>query len=151
MATTERVSLHDLLRVARPRECNTQQTTPIHATARATVTQHGSLKALARAALERNSPRNNSATAVPKTAQQHPFSGTPVVARQPTPLRVACVASPRGATAQQPEPVTRTVVRFRLVGSCPRSWCSAIGTKPRAEVIADLQAIHGDALAEVLP
>ncbi|MBN8480409.1 MAG: hypothetical protein J0L88_02335 [Xanthomonadales bacterium] len=46
--------------------------------------------------------------------------------------------------------VTRTVVRFRLAGGHPGSWCAAIGTKPRNEIIADLRAIHGDALVEVL-
>lgn len=46
--------------------------------------------------------------------------------------------------------LVRTVVKFRLPGGCPRSWCTAIGTRPREEIIEELYRLHGDAV-EVLP
>jgi hypothetical protein len=48
------------------------------------------------------------------------------------------------------QPIERTVVRFRLPGGCPRSSCTAIGTKTRAEIVADLRRRHGNDV-EVLP
>lgn len=150
MATTERVGMRRLLRVAQPRECNTQQTPQNRATARATGAQQGSLRALAGAALARNSARNTGAQDAPETAQQRHDLEAAIVARDSTPLRVACVAFPRGATTQQPEKVVRVVVRFRLQGGCPRSWCTAIGTKPREAIVEELRILHG-AGVEVLP
>jgi len=72
----------DVLRVAFPRACNTQQTPLNHATTSATVTQHVSLKALARKALENNNTRNNRATASLKTTQQGANSDPRFVAQQ---------------------------------------------------------------------
>lgn len=46
--------------------------------------------------------------------------------------------------------LVRTVVKFRLPGGCPGSNCTAIGTKPREEIIAELRRLHGD-VVEVLP
>jgi len=47
--------------------------------------------------------------------------------------------------------VARTVVKYRLRGGCPRSWCAAIGTRSRDEIIVDLRERFGDRLIEVLP
>jgi hypothetical protein len=41
--------------------------------------------------------------------------------------------------------VVRTVVRFRLPGGCSRSWCAAIGVRPREEIIAEIRQKYGDA------
>ncbi|SFN53843.1 hypothetical protein [Dokdonella immobilis] len=46
--------------------------------------------------------------------------------------------------------VVRTVVKYRLRGGCPRSWCTAIGTRTREEVIEELHRLHGPTV-EVLP
>jgi hypothetical protein len=51
-----------LLHVAPPRECNTQQTERLHATAHATGAQQPTLKALSGAVLERNNACNRRAT-----------------------------------------------------------------------------------------
>lgn len=144
--TSLRALASPLLRVAHPRECNNATKPEIagfDATARATGTQQGGLKALALLTLARNKPRNSSATTPRNATQQTPSKPTPVVARD----SVACVALPRGATAQQP--IIRAVVRFRI-GNCePNTWCTAIGGKPRAEIVADILQKWPD--AKVLP
>ncbi len=70
----------NLLRVARPRECNTQQTGSECATASATTVQQTILKALSLRALERNKRRNKSATRDEKTMQQTTLKNAPFVA-----------------------------------------------------------------------
>ena len=70
----------DLLRVASPSTCNTQQTAVLTQQHCATPTQQQGLKALAQQALKRNSPRNSSATPMQKGAQQPPCAGTDFVA-----------------------------------------------------------------------
>ena len=62
-----------LLHVARPRECNTQQTPPLHATARATSAQQTTLRALSGAVLARNRPCNSHATTVEKACNNTPL------------------------------------------------------------------------------
>ena len=75
-----------LLRVAFPRACNTQQTTPKHATRDATGMQQTSLKALARNALGRNTPCNTPATEAEKTRNKQAEKTPPFVA-QFSPIR----------------------------------------------------------------
>ena len=124
--TNSQTTGSDLLRVARPRECNTQQTPQNRATTPATGAQQGSLKALALLALGRNNARNNSAGLPSKTAQQTEAIHSPVVAQESGPLRVAYVAFPRGATAQQPI-AARPVLHFRLSGYASKAWATALG------------------------
>lgn len=76
----------ELLRVAQPRECNTQQTSPEHATRPATGTQQMSLKALAEQALQRNSKRNSKRGTDQKHAQQTPSAAPSFVASVALPL-----------------------------------------------------------------
>lgn len=116
MATTP-----DVLRVAYPRECNTQQHPSIGATVGATTAQQGGLKALALAALGRNSTRNNPAQDHQKSAQQTPCKSGLVVARlEQEP--VALLRCTRDATTQQ-----RPVVHFRLPDDPPNNWATALG------------------------
>ncbi|SFN14905.1 hypothetical protein [Dokdonella immobilis] len=82
MATTERTSLHELLRVAFPSVRNTQQMTKNRATARATGTQQTSLKVLALLALGRTNTRNKSAAEGGKPAQQTPVFDPAFVAQE---------------------------------------------------------------------
>ncbi|MDQ3196655.1 MAG: hypothetical protein M3Q32_09945 [Pseudomonadota bacterium] len=70
----------NLLRVARPGECNTQQTGSECATASATTVEQTSLKALSLLALERNKRRNKSATRGEITMQQTTLKNAPFVA-----------------------------------------------------------------------
>lgn len=71
----------ELLHRCTPRECNSATGGGNPATARATVAQRTSLKALAMQALGRNNERNDSATDAGKGAQQHPVAEPPAVAR----------------------------------------------------------------------
>ena len=153
MIPDSRPNIPGLLRVASPSTCNTQQNRVSGNATRnrdATGAQQTSLKALALLALSRNShatATQQEAQKGQKTTQQTVAIDRGFVAQEPSLLRVARVAFPRGATAQQ---VTRTVVKFRLRGGCQRSWCAAIGTRSRQEIIAELVQKHGDAV-EVLP
>jgi len=153
--TSRRPSGTELLRVARPRECNTQQTpkSPKNdATSPATTAQHGGLKALALLALARNKPCNNSAQTLSGTAQQRPSESPPAVARDVVPLRVACVAFPGEATTQHAaELVRRAVVRFSMGGDPPSAWAVCLGRPGElvASVVAGLRERYGDRLAEV--
>jgi len=70
-----------------------------------------------------------------------------VLTKPPKPPFVSFGSTPKGTCAEKT--VSRTVVKFRLPGGCPRSWCTAIGAKPREEIIAELRLLHGDAV-EVL-
>lgn len=105
----------DLLRVARPRECNSATNRPEHATARATGAQQAGLKALALLALGRNNQRNNSAQPGEETAQQQPEKHPPAVAlieqpqsrnkaaeTEPPLLRALESGKPRGNAACSP-------------------------------------------------
>lgn len=91
-------NLHDesgLLRVAHPRECNTQQigeSGADSATARATGAQQGGIKALALRALAGNSGA---------TAAQQPVAQGGKGAQQPPSKSVALLRCPRDATTQQ--------------------------------------------------
>lgn len=139
MATTTSPTL---LRVARPRECNTQQTPAQDATTRATSAQQGTLKALALLALGRNNPRNTTAKQPAKTAQQHTAATANAVAR---------VAFPRCATTQQTsEPIRRPVLHFRLNAHTPNAWATAIGRPGESieQLRAELQARFGAELVE---
>lgn len=80
--TTER----NLLHVASPRACNTQQTTLKPATPHATGTQQPSLKALARKALGCNTPCNTHATEAEKPCNKQGEEAPPFVA-QPSAIR----------------------------------------------------------------
>jgi hypothetical protein len=77
----------DVLRVAYPRVCNTQQIGQNHATSHATTAQHTGLKALALLALSRNKPRNTCGEDAPKTAQQTGVLDGSFVAHDPAVLR----------------------------------------------------------------
>lgn len=85
MATTERTSLHKLLRVASPSTRNTQRTGVFganHATGSATGTQQTSLKALALLALGRTNTLNKGAIEGGKPAQQTPVFDPTFVAQE---------------------------------------------------------------------
>lgn len=148
--TSAQTSGSDLLRVARPRECNTQQTPQNRATTPATGTQQGSLKALALLALGRNNARNKNAGLPPETAQQTEVIHSPVVAQESGPSRVACVAFPTGATAQQPI-AARPVLHFRLRDHAPNAWATALGRPGETihDLTADLRERYGDHLTEI--
>lgn len=156
MIPDSRLAKPSLLRVAFPSTRNnatnglsSNSTRNSHATG----AQQTSLKALALLALSRNSHATGVQQA-PQRTQKSTQQTTPkkrgLVAQEPPLLRVASVAFPRGATTQQTETLARTVVKFRLPGGCPRSWCTAIGTRPREEIIEELYRLHGDTV-EVLP
>lgn len=74
--TADEGTQHGLLRVARTRECNTQQMGGSGATTRATPGATPSLKALAVAALKRNTARNTPAT-TPENPCNKPCNNAP--------------------------------------------------------------------------
>jgi hypothetical protein len=79
-----------LLRVARPSECNTQQSIEAaekNATANVTTAQHGSLKALALLAIARNSPCNNPRNNAPNSVQQTDSMKATIVAHDSANIR----------------------------------------------------------------
>jgi hypothetical protein len=104
----------EVLRVAFPRGCNTQQSTETSATIGATPLQRNSLKALAHAALKRNDTRNNDATDTQKDTQQTGEKSGCFVARSeggfqplPNPLKpelLAILAGKAGGAEPAPLP-----------------------------------------------
>lgn len=81
-----------------------------------------------------------------------PASGTAITDKRPGQPLLSVLSVGQPGASEECEG-RRVVVRFRLVGGCPRSWCVALGRPglTREQIIADLRWRHGDALIEVLP
>ena len=76
-----------------------------------------------------------------------PASGTDKTDKSPIrPLLSVLAVPPPGTNEKHEEPV-RVVVRYKVNGR----GGTAIGVKPRAEIIRDLRRMHGDDAIEVLP
>ena len=66
-------------------------------------------------------------------------------------LSVLSVGLP--GTNENYESPRRAVVKFRLVGGCPNSWCTALGApgRSRETIVGEIVEKYGTRLVEVLP
>jgi hypothetical protein len=84
---------------------------------------------------------------VPTVSTNPGRSGTPEIKQLCAVPTVPAVPTEKNETAPKPK---MTIVPFRLPGGCPRSHCTAIGTRSRDEIIAELRQKHGTTV-EILP
>ena len=127
-----------LLRVARPRECNTQQPPLMCATTGATTTQQTSLKAASMLILERNKLCNNHATTTQKGTQQPPLKNDELV------------ASELGAIAQVlPDDLDRLIDIVARHYRCPNEEIAEMKAAATADLGGAMQSFR--ALAGAIP